>query len=101
MDIDYDIQSFSSIDGKGQVAQFSLNNYNLLLLASVDLLIFNVYSSFGYSGGNSSFRLLGEYNLEYDSDSGLPIAKNLNLAPIVVLYPDALKLISIGSIRQQ
>ena len=77
MDIDYDIQSFSSIDGKGQVAQFSLNNYNLLLLASVDLLIFNVYSSFGYSGGNSSFRLLGEYNLEYDSDSGLPITKSL------------------------
>ena len=58
MDIDYDIQSFSSIDGKGQVAQFSLNNYNLLLLASVDLLIFNVYSSFGYSGGNSSLSLI-------------------------------------------
>ena len=77
MDIDYDIQSFGSGQGEGQVAQFNLNNYNLLLLASVDLLIFNVYSSFGYSGGNSSFKLLGEYNLEYNSDSGLPITKSL------------------------
>ena len=77
MDIDYDIQSFGSGEGEGQVAQFNLNNYNLLLLASVDLLIFNVYSSFGYSGGNSSFKLLGEYNLEYNSDSGLPITKSL------------------------
>ena len=77
MDIDYDVQSFSSLNGSGQVAQFSLNNYNLLLLASIDLLVVDFYTSFGYSGGNSSFKLLGEYNLEYDSDSGFPITKYL------------------------
>ena len=58
MDIDYDVQSFSSLNGSGQVAQFSLNNYNLLLLASVDLLVVDFYTSFGYSGGNSSFKIL-------------------------------------------
>ena len=78
MDIDYDVQSFSSLNGSGQVAQFSLNNYNLLLLASVDLLVVDFYTSFGYSGGNSSFKLLGNYDLEYNSSSGIPISKSLN-----------------------
>ena len=77
MDIDYDVQSFSSLNGSGQVAQFSLNNYNLLLLASVDLLVVDFYTSFGYSGGNSSFKLLGNYDLEYNSSSGIPISKSL------------------------
>lgn len=77
MDIDYDVQSFSSLKGSGQVAQFSLNNYNLLLLASVDLLVVDFYTSFGYSGGNSSFKLLGNYDLEYNSSSGIPISKSL------------------------
>ncbi len=44
MKIDYDIQSFSSLEGSGQVAQFSLNNYNLLLLASLDVLVVNFYA---------------------------------------------------------
>ena len=78
MDIDYDVQSFSSLNGSGQVAQFSLNNYNLLLLASIDLLVVDFYTSFGYSGGNSSFKLLGDYDLEYNSSSGFPISKSLN-----------------------
>lgn len=77
MDIDYDVQSFSSLNGSGQVAQFSLNNYNLLILASVDLLVVDFYTSFGYSGGNSSFKLLGNYDLEYNSSSGIPISKSL------------------------
>ena len=77
MDIDYDVQSFSSLNGSGQVAQFSLNNYNFLLLASVDLLVVDFYTSFGYSGGSSSFKLLGNYDLEYNSASGIPINKSL------------------------
>lgn len=78
MNIDYDIQSFSSLKGTGQVAQFNLNNYNLLLLASLDLMVVDFYTAFGYSGGSSSFKLLGNYDLEYNSNSDLPITKSLS-----------------------
>jgi len=50
----------------------------ILLLASIDLLVVDFYTSFGYSGGNSSFKLLGDYDLEYNSSSGFPISKSLN-----------------------
>tara|TARA_B100000795_G_scaffold209067_1_gene162584 strand:+ start:134 stop:1066 length:933 start_codon:yes stop_codon:yes gene_type:complete len=78
MKIDYDIQSFSSINGTGQVAQFSLNNYNLLLLASLDVLVVNFYAGFGLSGGNSSFKMLGQYDLEYQTESNIPFTRYLN-----------------------
>ena len=77
MKIDYDIQSFSSINGTGQVAQFSLNNYNLLLLASLDVLVVNFYAGFGLSGGNSSFKMLGQYDLEYQTESNIPFTRYL------------------------
>ena len=78
MEIDYDIQSFSSIKGSGQVAQFSLNNYNLLLIASLDVLVVNFYAGFGFSGGDSSFKMLGQYHLEYQTESNIPITRSLN-----------------------
>ena len=78
MKIDYDIQSFSSIKGSGQVAQFSLNNYNLLLIASLDVLVVNFYTGFGFSGGDSSFKMLGQYDLEYQTESNIPITRSLN-----------------------
>lgn len=78
MKIDYDIQSFSSIKGSGQVAQFSLNNYNLLLIASLDVLVVNFYAGFGFSGGDSSFKMLGHYDLEYQTESNIPITRSLN-----------------------
>lgn len=78
MEIDYDIQSFSSIKGSGQVAQFSLNNYNLLLIASLDVLVVNFYAGFGFSGGDSSFKMLGQYDLEYQTESNIPITRSLN-----------------------
>ncbi len=78
MKINYDIQSFSSINGSGQVAQFSLNNYNLLLLASLDILVVNFYAGFGLSGGNSSFKMLGQYDLEYRTESNIPLTRSLN-----------------------
>ena len=78
MKIDYDIQSFSFIKGSGQVAQFSLNNYNLLLIASLDVLVVNFYAGFGFSGGDSSFKMLGQYDLEYQTESNIPITRSLN-----------------------
>jgi|TARA_B110000914_G_scaffold32368_1_gene25200 hypothetical protein len=77
MEIDYDIQSFGSINGVGQVAQFSLNNYNLLLLASLDVMVINFYTGFGLSGGNSSFKMLGQYDLEYQTESNIPVTRFL------------------------
>jgi len=77
MEIDYDIQSFSSLEGKGQFSEFSLNNYNLLLICSVDLPIISFYGSFGYSGGRSSFNMKGEYNLNYVTETNIPIQRKL------------------------
>ena len=77
MKIDYDIQSFSSINGSGQIAQFNLNNYNLLLLASLDVLVVNFYAGIGLSGGNSSFKMLGKYDLQYQTESNIPLTRSL------------------------
>jgi hypothetical protein len=77
MKIDYDIQSFSSLEGSGQVAQFSLNNYNLLLLASLDVLVVNFYGGIGLTGGSSSFKMIGQYDLEYQTQSNIPIQRTL------------------------
>ncbi|MAU63323.1 MAG: hypothetical protein CMC38_03100 [Flavobacteriaceae bacterium] len=77
MEIDYDIQSFSSIKGSGQIAEFSLNNYNLLLLASLDILVINFYFGFGITGGNSSFKMIGRYDLEYQTQSNVPVNKTI------------------------
>ena len=77
MEIDYDIQSFSSIKGSGQIAEFSLNNYNLLLLASLDILVVNFYFGFGITGGNSSFKMIGRYDLEYQTQSNVPVNKTI------------------------
>ena len=77
MKIDYDIQSFSSIGGSGQVSQFSINNYNLLILASYDVFIVNFYGAIGLSGGNSSFKMLGDYDLEYQTQSNVPVTRKL------------------------
>ena len=77
MKIDYDIQSFSSLEGSGQVAQFSLNNYNLLLLASLDVLVVNFYGGIGLTGGSSSFKMLGQYDLEYQTQSNIPVQRTL------------------------
>ena len=77
MKIDYDIQSFSSIEGTGQISKFNLNNYNLLMLVSFDAPFLNFYGSFGYSGGNSTFKMLGEYNLKYSTQNNIPVSKKL------------------------
>ena len=77
MKIDYDIQSFSSLGGSGQSAKFSLNNYNLLLIASLDVLVVNFYGGIGLTGGSSSFEMLGQYDLEYQTQSNIPVQRTL------------------------
>ena len=54
-----------------------LDNYNFLLLASLDLPIVKFYSGFWLSGGNSSFKMLGQYDLEYLTQSNTSVKKTL------------------------
>ena len=77
MKISYDIQSYSSLNGLGQIAKFNLDNYNILLLASFDLPVLKFYSGIGLNGGNSSFKMLGRYDLDYLTQSNVPIKKTL------------------------
>jgi hypothetical protein len=41
-------------------------------------MVVDFYTAFGYSGGSSSFKLLGNYDLEYNSNSDLPITKSIS-----------------------
>ena len=54
-----------------------MNNYNLLLLASLDVLVVNFYGGIGLTGGSSSFKMLGQYDLEYQTQSNIPIQRTL------------------------
>lgn len=96
MKINYDIQSSSSLNGSSQIAKFNLDNYNFLLLASLDLPIVKFYSGIGLSGGNSSFKMLGQYDLEYLTQSNIPIKKILR-DPVDMNFNNSDFQISIGA----
>jgi len=70
MSVDYDIQAESSIAGTGQRAEFDLNSYTVEAIASLNFPVINIYGGIGYNGGNSDLRMLGTYQLVYDT--GLP-----------------------------
>ena len=70
MNVDYDIQAESTIAGTGQKAEFSLNSYNVEAIASLNFPVINIVGGVGYNGGSSDLRMLGTYQLEYDT--GLP-----------------------------
>ena len=96
MKINYNIQSSSSLNGSSQIAKFNLDNYNFLLLASLDLPIVKFYSGIGLSGGNSSFKMLGKYDLEYLTQSNIPIKKILR-DPVDMNFNNSDFQISIGA----
>lgn len=70
MNVDYDIQADSSLGGSGQKAEFELSSYTVEAIASLNFPFINIFGGFGYNGGNSDLRMLGTYQLEYDT--GLP-----------------------------
>lgn len=70
MSVDYDIQSGSTIGGSGQKAELELSAYTIEAIASLNFPIISVFGGIGYSSGSSDLRMLGTYNLEYDT--GLP-----------------------------
>lgn len=66
MNVDYDLQAESSINGSNQAAEFKLNSYTVQAIASLNFPVINFYGGFGYTAGNSSLKMLGTYNLEYN-----------------------------------
>jgi hypothetical protein len=74
MDVNYNIQNNSSIDGTNQEATFSLSSYTLQAIASLNFPIINFYGGVGYSAGTSDLKMKGTYNLNYNT--GLPAPNN-------------------------
>lgn len=70
MTVDYNIQADSSIPGSGQRAEFDLSSYTVEAVASLNFPFINIFGGIGYNSGNSDLKMLGTYNLEYDT--GLP-----------------------------
>jgi len=66
MEMDYDLQSNSSMAGSNQQASFKLKAYTVQALASLNFPVISVYGGVGYDFGNTSLKLKGSYELEYD-----------------------------------
>ena len=67
MNVDYDIQADSDLEGSNQAAEFKLNSYTVQGLASLDFKFITLYSGLGYTGGKSEINVLGTYEFEYDN----------------------------------
>jgi hypothetical protein len=72
MNVDYDIQADSSIDGSNQRAEFDLNSYTIEAIASLDFPVISIFGGFGYNSGNSDLKVLGTYELEYETGQPAP-----------------------------
>ncbi|HKJ06624.1 MAG TPA: DUF6588 family protein, partial [Flavobacteriaceae bacterium] len=72
MNVDYDLQNDSSIEGENQKANLKLNAYNVQAIASLNFPIINVYGGIGYSSGTSTYKMTGTYTLEYETNQPAP-----------------------------
>ena len=66
MNVDYTIDG-NAIAGQNQSAAFKLNSYTVQAIGSLNFPIINIYGGFGYTGGNSTLKMLGTYDLEYSN----------------------------------
>ncbi|MCF7569274.1 hypothetical protein L3X37_13000 [Sabulilitoribacter arenilitoris] len=64
MDVNYNMDG-NTIPGQNQIATFDLNSFTAQVIASLNFPIINIYGGLGYSGGNSTLKMLGTYDLEY------------------------------------
>ena len=71
MDVNYAIDG-TEISGQNQSAEFKLNSFTAQAIASLNFPIINVYGGIGYSGGSSSLKMSGTYELEYDTGQPAP-----------------------------
>lgn len=65
MDVNYTMDG-DVIAGNNQRAEFKLNSFTAQAIASLNFPVINVYGGVGFSGGNSTLKMLGEYQLEYN-----------------------------------
>lgn len=72
MNVNYNIQNSSSIQGSNQEASFSLNSYTIQAIASLNFPIINFYGGIGYSAGTSDLKMKGTYNLNYNTSLPAP-----------------------------
>ena len=64
MDVNYGIDG-NTIPGLNQNAEFKLNSFTVQAIGSLNFPIINVYGGLGYSGGSSTLKMLGTYDLQY------------------------------------
>ena len=71
MNVNYRMDG-SEISGHNQHATFKLNSYTFQALASINFPIINFYGGLGYSAGKSTLKMLGTYELEYETGNPAP-----------------------------
>lgn len=81
MNVNYNIQNDSSIPGFNQEAEFKLNSYTVQAIASLNFPVINIYGGIGYNSGNSTFKMLGTYELAYNTL--LPAPLNQVTVPLI------------------
>jgi hypothetical protein len=69
MNVDYVIDG-GTIPGQDQRTEFKLNSYTVQAIGSLNFPIINIYGGIGYSGGSSSLKMLGDYELTYNTSGG-------------------------------
>jgi len=92
MNVDYDIQANSDLEGSNQAAEFKLNSYTVQGVASLDFPFITIYGGLGYTGGKSELNVLGTYEFTYDN--GTPGEVN---DPIALSYNPSSVRASLGA----
>ena len=65
MNMNYNIQNSSGLQGTNQEAVFKLNAYTVQAIASLDFPVITIYGGLGYDKGSSTLKLNGTYKLDY------------------------------------
>ena len=82
MDVNYYMNG-SEIPGNNQDAAFKLNSYTAQAIASLNFPIINFYGGIGYSAGKSTLKMLGTYELEYNTGQPAPNEQNYDRGRVV------------------
>ena len=65
MNVKYNIKGNEDVSVQNGSAEFKLNSYTVQAIASLNFPIINLYGGIGYGAGNSTFKMLGDYALNY------------------------------------
>lgn len=79
MKASYDFKNETNgILGRDQQALFELNAYTIEAIASLNFPFINFYGGFGYNGGSASYKMNGEYIINYANIGGDNYTYTLN-----------------------